>query len=178
MKRISIFLIALITLVGFTSSWVKNIQMLTKKISKESILVNQFEDIKSKDYYMKLRLFENGSFKLLKTTYFSKNSMQTETELYLKDSLFLEYNVSGIENRYDAKSNSFYNEIFEEIYYFKNKREGIIKDRKFRISSFNELPKAQIQLSEMEFNTREITEEDITKLEREYNSLNLLLKQN
>ncbi|MDQ1770653.1 hypothetical protein GQR60_02135 [Labilibaculum sp. A4] len=178
MKRTSTILIfiALLTLVSFKSSWVKNIEILTEKIKKESILVDQFEDIKNKDRYMKMELLKSGKYKLLKTEFFNRTTMQTKTEFYLRDSVFLEYKCSGLESRFETKSNSFYSIVFEVFYYFKNNQHGIVKEREIRIGSFKESNKARIKLKDKEFKTREMTEEDIIKLQGEYNSLSLLLK--
>ncbi len=172
-KTKRIFIIGcLLALVNCKSTWINTNEKTAEKIKDKSVLIDQIEQIKRKNHFMKSKLYKYGDFKVLKTEFFSDTLMRTKSETYLKGSLLLKKTIIGIVAvSPPMDKQSPYAKVFEEVYYFNSKKNGILKERKVEIKNFGEYKNAKSKLSEMKYETKEISQKDYIKIKEEYEQM-------
>lgn len=174
-----IVLFLCLSLFNCKPSLVKHTNKTTNKIDKNSVLVDQAEVVKRKDYYFKTKLLKAGNTNVLKAVFFVDTTMQMKSEIYMQNSVIIKHKTSGLialMKRDTSKKQAPYAKVFEQIYYYKKEKEGLLLEREVQVSNFNDVEKAKEKLAQLDFVVRKTNAQDYLKTVKGYKKLFKQLK--
>lgn len=176
MARKLALILTLLVFFGCNPSYVQISSKKSEKLLQNGTLVDKYEEIKSDQDFVKIKLYQYKEYLLLTAEYRYDTLMKSRSQYYLKDSTLIKIVEDGLVATMTPVNQNAYASIGEEIYHIKNGQKGISKIKKIEINTFSELPKALEELRQKEFIIEELSERKINDLKEEVEFLMKKLK--
>ena len=153
--------------------WIKEVEKIIKKIDNTGYLVIDLDTVDN-NISTKIKIFKTNGESKIQVIYKFDKYVDITQKYYKNDKqIFAEIiqGISPIIYKRERKIDEPYGMIIEKITYFKDKNSGVEKFRELPVFGNEDFENLKIVLSKRDFITKETTEIDYSRIEKQYDRI-------